>query len=415
MLDIQFIRDNRELVARKAQEKQISVDINALLKVDEERRDLLRGVEGLRARRNENAASMKGGRPSPELIDQGKQIKIELAAAEEKLTVAEEEYEALLSVVPNITPDDTPLGGEEANRSEKKWGNTAAKEFAVQDHLTWGESRGLIDFERGAKVSGSKFYFLKGSLAQLDLAVEQLGMQLAVKHGFTPMLVPHMVTTRIASGTGYLPRGEERQIYKIEGEDLNLIATAEIPITGYHADEIISEKDLPLLYVGLSPSYRMEAGAYGKHGKGLYRVHQFNKLEFYVFCKPEDSEAWHQKLLAIEEELCQLLEIPYQVVRIAAGDLGAPAYKKYDLEYWSPVDQTYRELTSCSNVTDYQAHRLNIRYRTEQGEIRFVHTLNGTAAAMSRVPIALIENHQQADGTVRLPKALQALLGIGVL
>ncbi|HZM63982.1 MAG TPA: serine--tRNA ligase, partial [Candidatus Saccharimonadales bacterium] len=239
--------------------------------------------------------------------------------------------------------------------------------------------------------------------------------QLAVKHGFTPMLVPHMVTTRVASGTGYLPRGEERQIYKIEGEDLNLIATAEIPITGYHADEIIDGKELPLLYIGLSPSYRMEGGAYGKHNKGLYRTHQFNKLEMYVFCKPEDSEQWHQKMLAIEEELCQLLEIPYQVVRIAAGDLGAPAYKKYDLEYWSPVDKIYRELTSCSNVTDYQARRLNIRYRTAQGDTRFVHTLNGTAAAMSRVPIALIENHQQADGTVRLPKAIQAFLGSDTL
>ncbi len=415
MLDIQFIRDNRELVARKAQEKQIPADIDRLLEVDQKRRELLQAVEGLRAKRNENAAGMKGGKPSPETIEQGKHIKVALSQAEEQLGATEKEYEDLLSGVPNVTPDDTPLGGEEANRPEKHWGDIAEKDFTVQDHLTWGESRGLIDFERGAKVSGSKFYFLKGSLAQLDLAVVQLGMQLAVKHGFTPMLVPHMVTTRVASGTGYLPRGEERQIYKIEGEDLNLIATAEIPITGYHADEIIDVKELPLLYVGLSPSYRMEAGAYGKHGKGLYRVHQFNKLEFYVFCKPEDSEEWHQKLMAVEEELCQMLEIPYQVVRIAAGDLGAPAYKKYDINYWSPVDKTYRELTSCSNVTDYQARRLNIRYRTEQGDIRFVHTLNGTAAAMSRVPIALIENHQQADGTVRLPKSLQAFLGTDTL
>lgn len=411
MLDIQFIRDNPELVARKAQEKQIPADIEALLKVDEERRGLLQAAEALRAKRNENAASMKGGKPDQSVIEQGKNIKTELAGVEEKLAAVEAHYEELLGGVPNVTPDDTPLGGEEANRPEKHWGDTEPKNFEVQDHLSWGESRGLIDFERGAKVSGSKFYFLKGSLAQLDLAVMQLGMQVALKHGFTPMLVPHMVSTRIASGTGYLPRGEERQIYKIEGEDLNLIATAEIPITGYHADEIIEEKDLPLLYVGLSPSYRMEGGAYGKHNKGLFRTHQFNKLEMYVFCKPEDSEEWHQKLMAIEEELCQLLEIPYQVVRIAAGDLGAPAYKKFDIEYWSPVDKTYRELTSCSNVTDYQARRLNIRYRNEAGEVRHVHTLNGTAAAMSRIPIALIENHQQADGTVRLPKALREFLG----
>lgn len=407
MLDIQFIRDNRELVIRKAQEKQINTDIPRLLELDEKRRQALQAVEALRAQRNDNAEKMKNGKPESELIEAGRRIKAELVGEEEKLGVVDAEYQELLGSVPNITPDDTPLGGEEANRPEKHWGDTTDKGFDVVDHLTWGENRGLIDFERGAKVAGAKFYFLKGSLAQLDLAVLQVGMQLAIKHGFTPMLVPHMVTTRIASGTGYLPRGEERQIYKIEGEDLNLIATAEMPITGYHADEIIEDKDLPLLYIGLSPSYRMEGGAYGKHNRGLFRTHQFNKLEMYVFCKPEDGEEWHQKLVAIEEELCRILEIPYQLVRIASGDLGGPAYKKFDVEYWSPVDKIYRELMSCSNVTDYQARRLNIRYRNAQGEIAYVHTLNGTAAAMSRIPIALIENHQQADGKVRLPEALR--------
>ncbi|MBI3624393.1 serine--tRNA ligase, partial [Candidatus Saccharibacteria bacterium] len=205
--------------------------------------------------------------------------------------------------------------------------------------------------------------------------------------------------------------GEERQTYKIEDEDLNLIATAEIPMTGYHADEILDEKTLPILYAGLSPSYRREAGAYGKHSRGLFRVHQFNKLELYVFCKPQDSESWHQKLMLLEEEICQALEIPYRIVRIAAGDLGAPAYKKYDIEYWSPVDKTYHELTSCSSVTDYQARRLNIRYRQADGSVDYVYTLNGTAVVLSRIPIALIENHQQADGTVTIPTALQPYLG----
>ena len=407
MLDIQFIRENPELVAKKAEEKHIKTDISRLLELDGQRREALRVVEDLRKQRNDNAEKMKNGQPSPELIEEGRRIKAQLNSADEHLAGIETEYQELLWTVPNVTPDDTPLGGEEDNRPEKHWGDANEKDFTVIDHVTWGETRGLIDFERGAKVAGNKFYFLKGSLAQLDLAVMQMGMQLAVKHGLTPMLVPHMVTTRVASGTGFLPRGEERQIYKIEGEDLNLIATAEMPITGYHADETFDQKDLPLLYVGLSPSYRMEAGAYGKHARGLYRVHQFNKLEMYVFCKPEDSEEWHQKLIAIEEELCHMLEIPYRLVRIAAGDLGAPAYKKFDVEYWSPVDKTYRELMSCSNVTDYQARRLNIRYRTEDGHTRFVHTLNGTAAAMSRIPIALIENHQQADGRVILPEALR--------
>lgn len=411
MLDIQFIRDNPELVEEKAKQKGYQVDISQLLGFDEKRRKLLTSVEDLRRERNEIAASQKGGRPSEEQIAKGREVKEKLADLEHQHAALEKEFQELLEAVPNVTPDDTPLGGEESNRKEKEWGNTEPKDFEVLDHLTWGEKNGLIDFERGAKVAGNKFYFLKGSLAELDLAVMQLGMQLAIKHGFTPMLVPHLVNSRVASGAGFLPRGEERQIYKIENEDLNLIATAEMPITGYHTDEIIDAKDLPLLYVGLSPSYRLEAGAYGKHSKGLYRVHQFNKLEMYVFCKPEDSEQWHQKLVAIEEELCRKLEIPYRLVRIAAGDLGAPAYKKFDIEYWTPVDKTYRELTSCSNVTDYQARRLQIRYRDEKGQTAYLHTLNGTAAAMSRITIALIENHQTADGKVTVPEALKPFMG----
>lgn len=411
MLDIQIIRDNPEVVAEKAKQKGYDVDIQQLLGFDEKRRELLQQVEDLRRQRNEIADSMKGQRPSEEHIAKGREIKDQLVSLEHQYSSIEKEFQDLLETVPNIMPDDTPLGGEEANRPEGHWGEAASKDFEVMDHLTWGEKKGLIDFERGAKVAGNKFYFLKGALAELDLAVLQLGMQLAIKHGFTPMLVPHMVNNRVASGTGYLPRGEERQIYKIEGEDLNLIATSEMPITGYHADEILDGKDLPLLYVGLSPSYRLEAGAYGKHSKGLYRVHQFNKLELYVFCKPEESELWHQKLIAVEEELCQLLKIPYQKVRIAAGDLGAPAYKKFDIEYWTPVDKAYRELMSCSNVADYQARRLNIRYRDEAGKTAFVHTLNGTAAALSRIPIALIENHQTTDGNVTLPETLRPLMG----
>jgi seryl-tRNA synthetase len=212
-------------------------------------------------------------------------------------------------------------------------------------------------------------------------------------------------------GTGFAPRGEERQFYTIEGEDLNLIATAEIPLTGYHADEILDLSKLPLQYAAFSPSYRREAGAYGKYSRGLYRVHQFNKFEMYVYCRPGDSESWHQKLVAIEEAICQRLEIPYRVVQIAAGDLGSPAYKKYDLEYYTPVEDGYRELMSCSNVTDYQARRLGIRTRNEDGQTIFVHTLNGTAGAMSRLIIAIIENNQTAEGRVAIPEALQKYYG----
>jgi seryl-tRNA synthetase len=224
------------------------------------------------------------------------------------------------------------------------------------------------------------------------------------------MGVPHMVNTRIVEGTGFSAKGDEKQIYKVEGEDLNLIATAEIPLTGFFADEIIPLNWLPSPMVGWSPAYRVEGGAYGKHNRGLFRTHQFNKLEMYIFCEPKDSEEWHQKLLSIEEEICQLLKIPYRVVRIASRDLGAPAYKKYDIEYWSPVDKQYRELMSCSNVTDYQARNLNIRYRKEDGSTEFVHTLNATAIAMSRMPIAIIENFQTVEGSVKIPKALQPFM-----
>lgn len=409
MLDIQFIRDNAVLVKEKSKQKGVRVDIDRLLQVDREWHELSPQVEELRHQRRKLAEEAKGSKPGPEQIKKGQQIKEQLGPKEEKLETLGAQRLELLKDVPNIFPEDTPLGGEEANKPQKHWGEPK-KDKAV-DHLTWGSRRGLIDFERGAKVAGNKFYFLKGSLVELELAVFQFAMQIATKHGFTPITMPNMVNTKTVEGTGFLPQGEERQVYKIEGEDLHLIATAEIPITGYHAGEILAAKDLPLLYAGLSPAYRVEAGAYGKHSKGLFRVHQFNKLELYVFCKSEDSEKWHQKLIEIEEELCQALEIPYQVVRIAAGDLGAPAYKKYDIDYWSSADQAYRELMSCSNVTDYQARRLNIRYRGENGEIKLLHTLNGTAAAFSRIAIAIIENHQDKDDQVKVPKVLRPFMG----
>jgi len=408
MLDIQFIRDNRELVEQSAAAKGTKVDISKLLAADEQRRKLIAEIETLRADRNNLASNGPAASPSAENIEKGKDLKKNIAEKQAALEPVEAEFNELLKDIPNVIPDDTPAGGEEANQPIKQWGEAEKK--SVLDHVTWGEKRDLIDFERGAKVAGAKFYYLKGGLVELELAVFQFGLTLATKYGFMPMTVPHMVNSRIASGTGFLPRGEEAQIYKIVDQDLNLIATAEMPLTGYHADEIIDVAK-PLLYVGLSPAYRVEAGAYGKHSKGLFRVHQFNKLELYIFCQPEASEQLHQDLIELEEEFCQALEIPYQLTRIAAGDLGAPAYKKFDIEYWSPVDGAYRELMSCSNVTDYQARRLNIRYRTPEGKTAYVHTLNGTAAAFSRVAIAMIENHQQKDGKLAIPKALQAFMG----
>ena len=409
MLDIQFIRENADLVAKKSRQKGYEVNVQRLLGLDKERIELLQQVEELRRQRNEQSAQAKGQKPSPEQIEAGRELKDRLAKLEQQQTSVDKSYLELLEAIPNVFPDDTPEGGEENNREETKWGEP--RQDDVVDHLSWGEANGSIDFERGAKVAGAKFYFLKGDLVQLELAVFQFGLQLAAKYGFTPITVPNLVNSKTIKGTGFMARGDEDQIYKIEGEDLNLIATAEIPITGFHSDEILETAKLPLLYAGLSPAYRKEAGAYGRHSRGLYRVHQFNKLELYVFCKPEDSEHWHQKLVELEEELCQNLGIPYRKVRIAAGDLGQSAYKKFDIEYWSPADKSYRELMSCSNVTDYQARRLNIRYKNEAGQTEYVHTLNGTAAAFSRLSIALIENFQTKQGKLKVPESLQPFMG----
>jgi len=407
MLDIRYIREHPDEVQKKSEQKGYKVDIAKLLELDKQRGPLLVELESVRNKSNQLAK--QGLRPEGTTgnASVGKELREKTKEIEAKLKPTNEELQKLLQEIPNVFPDDTPDGGEENNREESKWGNTDPKSFELKDHLAWGEEKGLIDFERGAKVAGNKFYFLKGSLVELELAVFQLGLKMAGEQGFTPFLVPHMVNTKTLEGAGFSARGDEKQIYKIEDEDLNLIATAEIPLTGYHADEILSEPDLPRLYIGLSPAYRVEGGAYGKHNKGLYRTHQFNKLELYVFCKPEDSEQWHEKLIALEESFCQALEIPYRKVRIAARDLGAPAYKKFDIEYWSPVDKAYRELMSCSNVTDYQCRRLNIRYKGADGQTKFLHSLNGTLAAMSRIAIALIENHQAADGNVAVPSVLQ--------
>lgn len=401
MIDLKLLRENPDQYREAAKQKGIGGSaVEDALKLDAKRRELISQVEPLRAELNVK------GKPTADELAKLQAAKLKLAEIEAKLTAVEAEFDEAMSGIPNVLAPGTPEGGEEANREERSWGGQPKHDFDTKDHVTLAEANDWIDFERGAKVAGSKFYFLKGSLVRLQFAVMQLILDRLEAAGFTPMLVPNMVTGRIAAGTGYLPRGEERQIYKIEGEDLNLIATAEMPLTGYFADEILIPDQLPTAFVGYSPAYRMEAGAYGKYSKGLYRVHQFDKLEMYVFCLPEESAGWHTKLVKIEEDICQALELPYRVVRIAAGDLGAPAYEKYDIEYWSPLESTYRELMSCSNVTDFQARRLGVRYRDADGKMRFVHTLNGTAAAFSRMPIALLENHQRADGSVRVPAAL---------
>lgn len=409
MLDIKYIRENAELVQKKSDEKGYKVDVARLLQVDDERRQKLQVVEDLRKQRNEVAEAAKGSRPTDEQIAKGKDLKDRTSSLETELSTLEEEYQQLLNSVPNPHFDDVPVGGEDASVEVAKCGEQAT---GAKDHLDFAQERGWVDFERGAKVAGTKFYFLQGELARLELALTQFGLDFLTEKGFKYLTVPHMVTNRIAAGAGFASKGsDDSNEYFVENEDLTLIGTAEAPLTGYHADEILDEKDLPLLYAGYSPCYRREAGTYGKHTRGLFRVHQFNKLEMYAFTTPEQSGEMHERIRGIEEEIWQALGIPYHIINIASGDLGAPAAKKYDLEYWSKVDDTYRELTSCSNCTDYQARNLNIRVRRKDGTIVTAHTLNGTAISMARSLIAIIEHYQTPEGKLRIPEVLQPYMG----
>jgi seryl-tRNA synthetase len=409
MLDIQFIRDNPELVQKKSAEKGYTVDIKGLLKTDETRRELIGKLEALQQKRNELANSGKGSKPSAEEIEAGKALKDEIGQVEEKLRAQESSFAEQMNAVPNVTFDDVPVGDEADSVEIKKVGDQTT---GAMDHVDFATARDWLDFERGTKVAGTKFYYLKGDLALLENAITQYALQFVLAKGFTFMTVPHMVNSRTALGAGFAPKGsDEGNEYFIEGEDLAMIGTAEAPLTGYHADEILNEADLPKLYVGLSPCYRREAGTYGKHARGLFRVHQFNKLEMYAFTLPEDSKAMHEQILKIEEDLWQSIGIPYHVINIASGDLGAPAAKKYDIEYWSPVDGTYRELTSCSNCTDFQARNLNIRVRRSDGRIETVHTLNGTAVSLARSLVVVLEHFQNDDGTLTIPDVLRPFMG----
>ena len=409
MLDVKFIRENPELVQSDAAKKGYDISIKDLLKQDETRRKLKTEADEIRKNRNAINEEIKQakGKPDASLIEKTKQLKNELQLIEEEFFQAQEKFDELIQIVPNILGSDVPLGGEEDSVEIKNWGTR--KENA-EDHLEYMTKRGWVDFERGAKVAGAKFYYLKGNGALLENAIYQFALNMLIKEGFEFMTVPHMVTERIAYGSGFAPKSSEESNEYFVNDNLMLIGTAEAPLTGYHADEIINESELPLKYVGYSPCYRREAGAYGKHSRGLFRVHQFNKLEMYIFTTKEDSEKMHQEILSYEEKIWQALNIPYRVVNIAAGYLGAPAAKKYDIEYWSPADNAYRELTSCSNCTDFQAGNLNIRVRRKNGEVEILHTLNGTAVSLARSIIAIVENYQQSDGSLIVPEVLKPYL-----
>jgi seryl-tRNA synthetase len=408
MIDIQIARERPEWLQQKCDDKRVKVRIPELLELDQRRLTVLKEVEVLRQKRNEISSRMKGSRPSDQDIADGKIVKEQLTEAESTFREIDGLWVSLLSRIPNMPADDVPIGGEEDSVEIRVSGSTDGE---ARDHVEYATERGWLDFDRGAKVSGAKFYFLKGDLALLELAVVRFAIDYVRRQGFELLTVPHLINSRTAAGAGFAPRGDdEGNEYFIEGEDLTLIGTAEAPLTAFHADEVFEEHELPRLYVGYSPCYRREAGTYGKHSRGLFRVHQFNKLEMYAFTLPEQSEKMHEHILSIEEAIWNALEIPYHVINIASGDLGAPAAKKYDIEYWSSVDKKYRELTSCSNCTDFQARNLNIRVKRPSGAIEFVHTLNGTAVSMARTLIAVIEHYQKSNGTLAIPTALQTYM-----
>ena len=410
MLDINFIRENTEKIKKGVTAKQLDPGIvDKVLELDEKRRKLIVEIEELRAKRNQIASE---GKPSVAKAMEGKKVREELKEKEPELKKIEEEYREALTQIPNLPSPEAPIGKSEKDNVEiRKWGEPKKFDFKPLDHLELGKNLGILDFETGAKVAGSQFYFWYGDGARLELALIQYAFELLSKEGFLPVITPDLAKSRYYLGTGYLPKGKEAQTYTIEGQDLGLIATAEVTLAGKYADEIIPEEDLPIKFIGYSHCFRQEAGAYGKYSKGLYRVHQFTKAEMFIYCKPEESEKYHQHILEMEEQIYQNLKLPYRVVEMCTGDLGTMAARKFDVEVWMPGRGEYGEVTSTSNCTDYQARNLNIKFRRKDGTGEYVHMLNGSAIATSRTPLAILENYQQKDGSVTVPEVLRKWVG----
>lgn len=423
MLDLKYVLAHPELVKKncvdRASPSEVVAEVDRVVETESRRRALLHEVESIRGRQNEVARATgkeKDAGKRSDLIAEGRRLREELAEREETLRRLDDDLKRRLGRIPNLTHPDAPIGQtEDSNKVVRVVGRPRAFDFPPKDHVELGKALDLIDFESGGKVAGHGFYFLKNDAVLLELALQQFALRKLIAAGFTPIVTPDLARNAILEGIGFIPRGPETQIYSVENSDLSLIGTAEITLGGMHADELFDEARLPLKYVGVSHCFRTEAGAAGRASKGLYRVHQFTKIEMFAFTTPESSETTHEELLAIEEDIFQSLEIPYRVLDICSGDLGGPAYRKFDLEAWMPgrgEAGEYGEVTSTSDCTDYQARRLNIRYRPQaQKGTRFVHTLNGTAVAVSRALIALMENHQRIDGLIDVPQSLRPYVG----
>ena len=410
MIDINFIRENPEKVKAAVAAKQLDPKmIDEVLELDKGRRKLLQEAEALRAGKNKAAKEQDKKR--------GKEIKAKLQEIEPELKEVEGKYQKAIYQIPNLPAGDVKEGKDEReNEVLRKEGNppkfsaTGGQGFRPKDHLELGEALDIIDVKRGAKVSGARFGYLKGDGALLELALVNFALEVLVKENFKPVIPPVLIKKESMAGMGYLEHGGEEDMFTLPKDDLILVGTSEQAIGPMHKDEILKVQDLPLRYVGFSSCFRREAGSYGKDTKGIFRVHQFDKVEMFSYTTVEKSDEEHEYLLSLEEKLLQALELPYQVVKMCTGDLGAPATRKYDLEVWIPSQKKYRELTSASTTTDFQSRRLAIKYQ-EGGETKYVHMLNGTAFAIGRTIVAILENYQQKDGSVKIPKVLQKWMG----
>lgn len=424
MLDAKYVVENLAAVQANCANRNVKADVQSVVALVEQRRNLQHQQQSAQQRANEVQKATAGEKDQTrkkELIAEGKTLREQVAGFDTQLKQVQADLDAVLMTIPNMTHPDAPVGTDDAaNKIIRVVGTPPTFDFKPKDHVQLAEALDLVDFEAGASVVGQKFYYLKNEGALLELALVQFAMQTLVAEGYTPIITPDLARVDVLEGIGFIPRDPDpckRQVYSIADSDLCLIATAEITLGGMHRDKIFDEADLPKKYVGLSHCFRTEAGAPGRDTKGLYRVHQFTKVEMFAFCTPAQSEAIHLEILAIEEKIFQGLGLAYHVLDTCTGDLGGPAYRKYDLEAWMPCrgekgTGAYGEVTSTSNCTDYQARRLKIRYK-ESGKkgTEFAHTLNGTAVAVTRAIVAILENYQQADGTIVIPEVLRPWIG----
>ena len=417
MLDYKFIKDNLAAVKENIKNRNMTADADLVVKLFDKRTELVTEQQLLQQKRNENAKAMKqklDNDKRQELIEIGKKLKEEVAVVDEKLADIEVKLDEAARQIPNMVHPNAPIGKLDTENLEvKKFGTPRQFTFEPKDHVQLAEALDLIDFDRATKVSGPKFYYLKNEAVFLEQALIMYALNTLRKHGFETFITPDVAKEEILKGIGFNPRGNESNVYSIEEEGTCLVATAEITLGGFHSGEILDKSKLPLLYGGLSHCFRREAGAAGQFSKGLYRVHQFDKVEMFAYATPEQSDEIHEKLRQIEEEIFEGLGLPFHVVDTCTGDLGAPAYRKWDLEAWMPGRNggEYGEVTSTSNCTDYQSRRLNIKYKDDDGKNKYVHTLNGTAIAVGRAMLAIFENYQNEDGSITIPEVLVPYCG----